>query len=157
MSERPANEIRTAWEDVSERLTGWGRLVAERYRTSEPAAATTEATPTTDRKLDETARDLGDQLNRAFTALGDTLRDEAAKEELRDAMTAFGDAMSLTVSEAADQVRRRVGSSSRETQSGPAASGATGATTERPNGATTEASAAGAARDDDPMPPPPAA
>ena len=154
MSERPANEIRTAWEDVSERLTGWGRLVAERYRTSEPAAATTEAAPTTDRKLDETARDLGDQLNRAFTALGDTLRDEAAKEELRGAMKAFGDAMSLSVSEAADPVRRRVGSSSHATQSGPAASGAT---TERPNGATTEASAAGAARDDDPMPPPPAA
>ena len=156
MSERPANEIRNAWEDVSERLTGWGRLVAARYRTSEPPATTTEATPTTDRKLDETARDLGDQLNRAFTALGDTLRDEAAKEELRGAMKAFGDAMSLTVSEAADQVRRRVGSSSPGTPSAPAPSGATGATTGA-TGATTEGSAAGAARDDDAMPPPPAA
>ena len=139
MSEPPANEIRTAWEDVSERLTGWGRLLAARYRTSEPATTTTETTPTSDRKLDDTARDLGDQLNRAFTALGDTLRDEAAKEELRGAMKAFGDAMSVTVNEAADQVRRRVGSSSHETTA---------------PGSTTHGSANGVAGDDDPMPPP---
>jgi hypothetical protein len=109
MSEHTPNgsehEVRDAWEDVSERLTGWGRLVASRYKTTAPA----ETATTTDRKRDA-AHDLGDQLNRAFTALGDTLRDETAKQELRGAMKAFGDAVSLTVNETAEQIRRRVGS-----------------------------------------------
>jgi hypothetical protein len=108
MSEHTPNgsehEVRDAWADVSERLTGWGRLVASRYKTAPAETATTS-----DRKRDA-AHDLGDQLNRAFTALGDTLRDETAKQELRGAMKAFGDAVSLTVNETAEQIRRRVGS-----------------------------------------------
>jgi hypothetical protein len=114
MSEHTPNgsehEVRNAWEDVSERLTGWGRLVASRYKTAAPAETAT-ATATSDQKRDA-AHDLGDQLNRAFTALGDTLRDEAAKQELHGAMKAFGDAVSLTVNETAEQIRRRVGSGS---------------------------------------------
>ena len=132
MNERPAHEIRNAWEDVSERLTGWGRLVAARYRTAEPPSTATPATGTSDRPTDD-GRDFGEQLNRVFTAVGDTLRDEAAKEELRGAMKAFGDAVSLTVNETAEQIRRRVGSSPNGTTGGPSS---------------------GPANDDDATPPP---
>jgi hypothetical protein len=118
MSEHTPNgsehEVRNAWEDVSERLTGWGRLVASRYETAAPSETAT--TSPSEHKRDA-AHDLGDQLNRAFTALGDTLRDEAAKQELRGAMKAFGDAVSLTVNEAAEQIRRRVGSGPDEARS----------------------------------------
>ena len=126
MSEHTPNgsdhEVRDAWEDVSERLTGWGRLVVSRYKTGAPGEGATAS----EQKRDA-AHDLGDQLNRAFTALGDTLRDEAAKQELRGAMKAFGDAVSLTVNETAEQIRRRVGSSAGDPGSGNAASGSSDA------------------------------
>lgn len=140
MSEHAPNgsehEVRDAWEDVSERLTGWGRLVASRYKTAAPAET---ATAPSEQKRDA-AHDLGDQLNRAFTALGDTLRDEAAKQELRGAMKAFGDAVSLTVNETAEQIRRRVGSSG--TDAGSSDPGAS-------NAGSSDAGASGA------VPPPP--
>jgi hypothetical protein len=143
MTERPGNEIRNAWEDVSERLTVWGRLVAERYRETEPASGAT--TPEDARKLEDTARDLGEQLNRAFTAFGDTLRDEEAKAQLRSAMKAFGDAVSLTVNETADEIRRRVGSTSHD------ATDVSNEPTSTQNGSST---ANDSTRDD--IPPPPA-
>lgn len=115
MSEQPSNDgapkdakdAKTAWSDVSDRFTSWGRQVAERYRTREPDADAA-ATEETGRKLDDAARDLTEQLNRAFGALGDTLRDEAAKTQLKDAVRALGDAVSLTVSETADEIRKRM-------------------------------------------------
>jgi hypothetical protein len=62
----------------------------------------------TRRRFDDAARDLSDQLNRAFTALGDTLRDGDAKERLKDAVKSLGDAVTLTVNETADEVRKRM-------------------------------------------------
>jgi hypothetical protein len=109
------NDAKDAWSDVSERFASWGRLVADRYR-ERPASAPGDAagpsgTGTVDdggRGLDDAARDIGDQLNRVFTALGDTLRDAEAKAQLKDAVRALGDAVSLTVSEATDEIRKRV-------------------------------------------------
>lgn len=103
-----------AWSDVTERFASWGRLVADRYR-EHPASGTgeggTNATSPADdasRRLDEAARDVGDQLTRVFTALGDTLRDAEAKAQLKDAVKALGDAVSLTVSETTEEIRKRV-------------------------------------------------
>jgi len=116
MSESSPKGSKDAWGDVSERFASWGRLVAERYRERPPsgtADASETASETSDdrgRGLDDAARDVGDQLNRAFTALGDTLRDTEAKERLKDAVKALGDAVSMTVTEATDEIRRRVGS-----------------------------------------------
>jgi hypothetical protein len=67
------------------------------------------------RTLEDAARDVTDALDRAFTALGDTIRDDDAKQDLKEAVRALGDAISVTVSETGDQIRRRVGS----TGSGP--------------------------------------
>jgi hypothetical protein len=104
-----AGRTQEAWNEVGERFTAWGRLVAERYRESESAGA--EPAQESQRKLEETARELADQLNRAFTALGDTLRDDQGKAELKEAARSVGDAVAVTVAEATESVRRRVGSS----------------------------------------------
>ncbi len=70
-----------------------------------------EAAKESQRKLEEAAHDITDVLDRAFTALGDTIRDEIAKNDLKAAVKALGDAVAVTVSEAGEQVRRRVGTS----------------------------------------------
>jgi len=96
-----------AWSEVGDRFTSWGKRVAERYKESSGTAR--EAAQESQRKLEEAAHDITDALDRAFTALGDTIRDESAKDELKQAARALGDAFAVTVSEAGEQVRQRVG------------------------------------------------
>jgi hypothetical protein len=102
-----------AWNVVGDRFATWGRRVAERYK--EASGATGEAAREGQRTLEDAARDVTDALDRAFTALGETIRDDDAKQDLKEAVRALGDAISVTVSETGDQIRRRVGS----TGSGP--------------------------------------
>lgn len=95
-----------AWNDVGERFSSWGRLLAARYREAE--SSTSDGAREAQRKLEEAARELSEQLNRAFTALGDTLRDPEAKENLKGAVRALGDAVSVTVTETGEEIRKRV-------------------------------------------------
>ncbi|MEX2203005.1 MAG: hypothetical protein WD965_02840 [Actinomycetota bacterium] len=101
------NNTRDAWNEVGERFSSWGRLVADRYKEAE--TATVESARDAQHKLEESARELTEQLNRAFTAVGDTLRDPKAKENLKEAVRALGDAVSVTVTETGDEIRKRVG------------------------------------------------
>jgi len=105
-----------AWSEVGERFASWGKHVAERYKESSGSAR--EAAKESQRKLEEAAHDITDVLDRAFTALGDTIRDQTAKDDLKAAVKALGDAVAVTVSEAGDQVRRRVGTSPDADQGG---------------------------------------
>jgi hypothetical protein len=87
------NDAKDAWNQVGERFSSWGRLVADRYKEAE--TTTVESARDAQHKLEESARELTEQLNRAFTAVGDTLRDPKAKENLRQAVRALGDAVSI--------------------------------------------------------------
>jgi hypothetical protein len=113
-----------AWSDVNERFASWGRLVADRYRGHPASGAgeggTSATSPDDDagRGLDDAAREVGDQLSRVFTALGDALRDAEAKAQLKDAVKALGDAVSLTVSETTEEIRKRVRSQDTPTDAG---------------------------------------
>jgi prophage DNA circulation protein len=106
-----ADSAKDAWTNVGERFSSWGRRVADRYKET----GATETPQETQRKLEEAARELGDQLNRAFTALGDTLRDEQAKQDLRKAVGAIRDAVAATVNEAGTAIRERLGQSGSST------------------------------------------
>jgi hypothetical protein len=99
------DSAKDAWTKVGERFSSWGRRVADQYKES----GGTESPQETQRKLQDAAREVSDQLNRAFTALGDTLRDEQAKRDLRDAVGAIGDAVAATVNEAQTTIRERLG------------------------------------------------
>ena len=102
------DDARQAWNEVGQRFSSWGNHVAERYK--EVGSVAGETAHESQRKLEEGARELSEQLNRAFTALGDTLRDERAKTELKDAVRALADALAATVTETGQAIRRRVGS-----------------------------------------------
>jgi hypothetical protein len=106
-----ADSAKDAWTNAGEQFSSWGRRVADRYR----EAGGTETPQETQRKLEEAARELGGQLNRAFAALGDTLRDEQAKQDLRKAVGAIGNAVSATVNEAGTAIRERLGQSGSST------------------------------------------
>jgi len=98
-----------AWDEVGERFGEWGRMLGERYRKrGEELGATAEEDR---KKLDETVQAVTRQLDQAFTSLGDTLRDPEAKQTLKEAAKAVGDAVSTTLSEAGEQIRSRLGSS----------------------------------------------
>jgi predicted transcriptional regulator len=103
------SDAKQAWNEVGERFESWGKRVSDRYKESEHGdeADAKEA----QRKLEEAAREVGDQLTRVFNALGDTIRDEEAKKDLKDAVRAIGEAVGATVSEAGDAIGRRVRSS----------------------------------------------
>ena len=98
-----------AWNEVGERFASWGRHVAERYKGASGSAR--ESAQESQRKLEAAAHDITDALDRAFTALGDTIRDEQAKQDLKQAVRALGDAVSVTVTETTERIRQGVGSS----------------------------------------------
>jgi hypothetical protein len=103
-----AGRTHDAWNEVGDRFSSWGRHVADRYK--EAGGADPEQGGEAQRRLEEAARDIVDQLNRAFTAIGDALRDEQAKQDLKEAVRSLGDAVAVTVTETGDAIRRRVGS-----------------------------------------------
>jgi hypothetical protein len=96
-----------AWNEVGDRFASWGRRLSDRYK----EAGSGDPVNETQRKLEEAARQVGDQLTRAFTALDETLRDAEAKKDLKDAVGAIGTAVTATVGEAGIAIRQRVGSS----------------------------------------------
>ena len=103
-----AKSSKEAWNDVGESFANWGRHLSDRYK--EAGSVGGDAAKESQRKLEEAAREVSTQLNRAFTALGDTIRDEDAKKALKDAVGSIGDAVTVSVSEAGDALRR-IGSS----------------------------------------------
>jgi hypothetical protein len=109
---RMAESSKQAWEDVGERFASFGRLVAEHYkqRGEERGAPTAEEDR---RRLEEAVATITRQLDQAFSSLGDTLRDPEAKDDLKTAARAVGDALAITFTEVGAEVRKRVGPSAK--------------------------------------------
>jgi len=96
------DEAKQAWGDVGEKFASWGRRVSDRYKESEHSEAETEETT---KELQRAAREVIDGLTRGVTAVGGTLRDREATEDLKAAVSALGDAITATVTEATDAIR----------------------------------------------------
>jgi hypothetical protein len=109
-----------AWSEVGDRFSSFGRRVADRYREAgTDEAAESEASQ---RELQRVAKELVDELARGFSAIGATIRDEEAKRDLGNAVSAIGDAITATVNEASEGIR-----SGRTGSSGDSAEGSGGA------------------------------
>lgn len=112
-----------AWSEVGDKFSSFGRRVADRYREAgTDEAAESEASQ---RELQRAAKELIDELARGFSAIGATIRDEEAKRDLGDAVSAIGDAITATVNEASEGIRsgRSSGSGSAEGSEGPGKTG----------------------------------
>jgi hypothetical protein len=98
------DDAKQAWSEVGEKFSSFGHRVAERYReTGTPE--TTAADEESQRELRRAAEDVIAELSRGFSAIGATLRDEQAKQELSGAVSAIGDAITATVNEATEGLR----------------------------------------------------
>jgi hypothetical protein len=106
-----AQNAKDAWNEVGERFASLGRHLSDHYREAGPGATGPGADQKdTQRKLEEAARQIGNQLDRAFSAIDGTLRDAEAKKDLREAVGAIGSAVSATIDDAGSAIRRRGGS-----------------------------------------------
>jgi hypothetical protein len=100
-----AGNVKNAWDEVGEHFAGVGRRLSDRYKAlgSERPDAPSED----QEKVKEAIRTVTAQLDRAFTSLGDTLRDPEAQAGLKKAVGSLGDALTATFSEAAGRIRGR--------------------------------------------------
>jgi hypothetical protein len=93
-----------AWHRVAERFRSLGQRFKEHYEdTGEPA------TEGTNEDVKRALQDLGEALDRVFTATGNALRDESVRDEGKRAATALGDALGVTFAELGEDLRRVVG------------------------------------------------
>jgi hypothetical protein len=115
-----------AWSEVGDKFSSFGRRVADRYR----EAGTDEAAESEEsqRELQRAAKELIDELSRGFSAIGATIRDEEAKRNLGDAVSAIGDAITATVNEASEGIRSGRTGSTGDSAGGSADSGSAGGT-----------------------------
>jgi F0F1-type ATP synthase membrane subunit b/b' len=101
-----ADDAKQAWNDVGERFASLGKRLSQRYRElgadGEPGAREAQ------RKLEDAAKEVSDQISRALDALGTTIGDEAAKADLKQAVSAVGHALGTTFDEAGQAIRRAV-------------------------------------------------
>jgi hypothetical protein len=102
------DETKRAWNEVGDGFTKLGRIISERYRhlgaerDSPPSSADEGA-------VADAIRRATDELDRAFTSLGDTLRDDAAREHVRHTGRKLSEALDLTFTAVGEEVRRAVG------------------------------------------------
>jgi len=114
-----AESSKEAWDEVGERFAVFGRALAARYKQLEMER---DASPEEDkRKLDEAVQTVTRTLDQAFTSLGDTIRDPAAKQGLKDAARSVGDALGVTFTEVTVEIRKRVGRSGEDETPAPEA------------------------------------
>jgi hypothetical protein len=115
-----AGASKEAWNEVGDRFGEVGKRLKDRYHSlGESQGAEAEERRI---KVEEALRAARDQLDRAFTSLGDTMRDPGTKDSLGKAVTSLGDALSATFAEAGDEIRKRFGR--RDAGEGGGASGA---------------------------------
>jgi len=89
-----------SWNEVGDRFTAVGKRLAGHYD-----KRTGGSPKDTQRKVEEVVREIGNQLGHAFEAVDDTVRDDAAREDLKQAFNALGTAISSTVEDAASAIR----------------------------------------------------
>ena len=89
-----------AWNEVGDRFTSVGKRLAGHYGARDGGSP-----KETQHKVEEVVREIGNQLGRALEAVDDTVRDDAARQDLKQAFNALGSAISSTVEDAASAMR----------------------------------------------------
>jgi hypothetical protein len=100
------DQTKKAWDEVGDRFSKLGQMVSERYRRLGEERSPQPTKP--DERVTDALRRATDELDRAFTSLGDTLRDEQAKAQLKDTGQKLGDALKVTFDEVGGEIRRAV-------------------------------------------------
>jgi len=97
------SEASARWDEVGQRFADLGKHLKERYDAN--AAFGDED----QEKVNDALRQMSDALDAGFTALGDSIRDPSIRADFKQAGVAIGEALSVTFSEVAGEIRRAVG------------------------------------------------
>ena len=97
------DETKKAWNEVGEGFAKLGRMLSDRYQqTPKPTEATEGA-------VKDSVKRATDELDRALTALGETLRDDEARAHMKETGKKLGDALKATFNDVSEQIRKSVG------------------------------------------------
>ena len=125
-----ADDAKQAWMRVGERFGSVGKKLADRYKEGgDGETAATEG----QHKLEEVAKELLDRVERAVDAVDGTVRDPEARTDVKEALNALGDALTVTAREVEAAVRRGGDSKQQPPPPGDASAGGTPAD-ETPSG-----------------------
>jgi Flp pilus assembly pilin Flp len=94
-------DAKAAWDEIGNRFSEIAGRVKEQFD-----ARAAYGGPDS-QKVDDAVRTLVRALDNAFTAIGDTLRDPATRDEVKQTASAMGDALASTFHEVADQIKAR--------------------------------------------------
>jgi hypothetical protein len=93
-------ETREKWDEVGERFNDLGRRLKERFDANAAFGADERE------RVNDALRQLGDALDAGFTTIGDTLRDPAMRDEMKNAGTSIADAIAATLRDLSDAIKR---------------------------------------------------
>ena len=113
---------RQAWGDsLGDRFTEVGRLVKEHYRR---LGGTSETESEAERqRVSDAVKNAGQQLNQAFTSVGNAIRDPEASQSLDRAMSSLGLALAATFSDLGIEMKDQFSGSEGDPDGPPAAGG----------------------------------
>ena len=111
-------EIKAAWSDAGERLSGLGSKLKQHYaeqQGAEPEQAGTE--------VKEAVKRLGTAVQDAFEAIGHAAQDDAVKRDVKDVGQSVASALGATFTVIGDEVRRAFETTKGSVQDGPGQDG----------------------------------
>lgn len=93
-------DVRSAWNEAGDRLQSLGASLKQHYaqQRGDDAGQTKE-------EVSDAFKKVGDALQGAFDALGAAAKDPAVKDEVKQTGRSVADALSVTFSEIADDVK----------------------------------------------------
>jgi hypothetical protein len=93
-------ETKEKWDQVGERFSDLGRRLKERFDANTAFGADERE------QVNDALRQLGDALDAGFTTIGDTLRDPAMRDEMKNAGSSIADAIAATLRDVSDTIKR---------------------------------------------------
>jgi hypothetical protein len=106
MAEQPSGERETkkAWEQVGQHFSDVGKKIGEHYRNVEGETRTAAASQR--QTVNDAVKKVVEQMDQAFTGLGNALRDPQTKDSLNKAAKSLGDALDSTFSGLGEKLRK---------------------------------------------------
>jgi len=97
------DESKAAWDQVGERFTELGQRLKHQYEARAAFGDEERA------KVDDALQKLTNALDATFTTIGDTMRDDDVKAQLKETATSFANAVTTTFHELSEDLKGRFG------------------------------------------------
>ena len=97
------DDSKAAWDQVGERFTDLGHRLKQQYDARSAFGEDERA------KVDDALKKLTNALDATFTTIGDTMRDDDVKAQLKETAASFANAVTTTFHELSEDLKGRLG------------------------------------------------